>query len=246
MKARVLHAARGCVSLGLGLSCLLVVARAIAGGDAPPAAPRAPVAVYLHGMCDRAENGCPLFAEGTRQFGFLACPQANARCQGGGSSWGGDLATRERTIDAAVAGIAAANGNADGDAPTVLLGFSQGAYLAPKVALDRPGKYKAMLLIGADVDLDPASLRRAGVERVALAAGMYDGTFHAMKRTADALEKAGYPARFVSLGKVGHTYLGESPDTLKDTVKWVTEGVAPARSTTASAPTPPTRRARLD
>ncbi|MDB4996144.1 MAG: hypothetical protein JWM74_3576 [Myxococcaceae bacterium] len=255
MKARVLHAARACVSLGLGLSCLLVVANAIAGGDAPPkpgAAPqvtfapaaresasssKAPVAVYLHGMCGRAENGCPLFAEGTREFGFLACPQANARCEGGGSSWGGDLAAREKTIDAAVAGIAAANGNADGDAPTVLLGFSQGAYLAPQIALDRPGKYKAMLLIGANVVLDPAMLHRAGVERVALAAGQNDGTFLQMKKTAADLAKAGYPARFVSLGKVGHTYVGESPDTLKETVKWVTEGVTPVRTVNASAPT---------
>ena len=52
-----------------------------------------------------------------------------------------------------------------------------------------------------------------------------------LRRTARELERAGYPARFVSLGKVGHTYVGALPQTLKDTVKWVTEGVTPPAGT---------------
>jgi hypothetical protein len=61
-----------------------------------------------------------------------------------------------------------------------------------------------------------------------------------MKKTAADLEKAGSPARFGSLGKVGHTYVGESPETLRDTVKWATEAVTPggsAQRTMESAPT---------
>src|SRR5205814_9579966 len=127
----------------------------VAPREAPEAAAR-PAVVYLHGMCGEPQNGCPWFAEGASSFGWLVCPRANATCgtPGVGSptgpSWSGSPAERRATVDAALAAAAREHPNEiDLGARTVLVGFSQGAYLALDLALATPAKYKGLLLIGA-------------------------------------------------------------------------------------------------
>jgi len=174
------------------------------------AAPR-PAVVYLNGRCGVTTNGCPHFREGAEPFGWLVCPPANVACPGGGASWGGAPSERRALVDAAVADVARAfPGEVDANAPTVLVGFSQGAWIALDLARLAPSRYRGLLLIGADVEPRPADLKTAGVARVVLAAGAYDGAAAPMAKKAKALAAAGVDARFVSLGTVGHTYVADA------------------------------------
>ena len=188
------------------------------------ASARRPAVVYLNGLCGVTTNGCPHFHEGVAPFGWLVCPPANAKCPGGGASWSGPPSARRAVIDAAVSDVAQAFPElVDASAPTVLVGFSQGAYTALDVARVTPSKYTGLLLIGADVEPTPESLRAAGVTRIALAAGAGDMAAAPMRMTATALAAAGVDARYFSLGKVGHTYVADTDHThaLTEALAWV-------------------------
>jgi poly(3-hydroxybutyrate) depolymerase len=186
-------------------------------------APR-PLVVYLHGRCGLARNGCGYFRAGAEALGWLVCPQANAECAGGGSSWGGPFDERSAHVHRAVAGVTADfPGRIDIDAPGVLVGFSQGAWLAIDLAIREPGRWTGLFLIGADVDPKPSDLRVAGVRRVVLAAGRNDGAYPAMAAEAHRLVASGIDARFTSLGLVGHTYAAEHEEVLATSLAWAAE-----------------------
>jgi predicted esterase len=204
-------------------------ATAIAYAPLDTSAPK-PAVVYLHGVCGRAANGCPYFRPGSEPFGWLVCPQANAPCPGGGASWGGSTDARGAVVDAAVDAVARAHpGAVDAGAPSVLVGFSQGAWTAVELLRKKRGNYTGVLLIGAPVAPAPDELRAAGVTRVVLAAGRYDAAFGPMLERARRLADAGFAARFVSLGHVGHTYAAEDPSVLTESLAWL-EGRAESAS----------------
>ena len=132
--------------------------------------------VYLHGRCGDATNGCPHFEPGVAGFGWLVCPPATQRCADGGVSWSGSTAQKRAVVDAAIGAVAASfPGLVDVAAPSVVIGFSQGAYVAVDMVRERPGRYMGMLLIGAEITATAEALSAAGVKRVVLAAGVYDG-----------------------------------------------------------------------
>jgi pimeloyl-ACP methyl ester carboxylesterase len=198
----------------------LAAGRAPIYGAAPPAPDHARATfVYLHGVCGLTVNGCGHFAGAP---GWLACPQANRECSNGGSAWGGSVDEKIRVIDDAL-DATRARWPASAGSPVVLVGFSQGAYVAMDVASAQPGRFAGLLLLGADTGHGIDRLRASRVGRVALACGAYDMMFGTMRGTPRALASAGVVAEFASLGNVGHTYVAEggSDDVLTAMLAWV-------------------------
>jgi len=195
-------------SLGtLLLACLAFAAVA-------PATPRAPrplivvppqrpdatgVTLYLHGLCGSPHRGCAALRDAASAQGWLLGPTAPADLPGCGPSWSAAPRLRDATLARAL------HHAHDAPGARVLVGFSQGAYTAVSLLRATPGRWTAVALVGAEVRLDARTIRRAGVRRVALAAGRYDQAARAMRETAAALRRDGVDARFVSLGEVGHT-----------------------------------------
>lgn len=186
----------------------------------PPRAPAAkPVTVvYLHGIHGRAENGCPWLKEGASEIGWLVCPSANAHLSNDTYSWSGNVA-EQRAVVARAERAAQAQG-ADPAGAGVLVGFSQGAYVALDLVHARLGRYRGLVLIGADVEPSSVDLRTAGVDRIVLAAGDLDGASAPMKRAAEHLRRDGIEARFVSLGRIGHSYETTDKEGLRDAIAW--------------------------
>jgi hypothetical protein len=60
----------------------------------------------------------------------------------------------------------------------------------------------------------------AGVARIALGAGSLDPAYPVVKADVARLAGEGIEARFVDLGRVGHTYVAEDPDVLSDAIAW--------------------------
>lgn len=198
-------------------------------------APR-PAVVYLHGRCGVSTNGCSHFRPGVDPFGWLVCPVGNDPCAGGGASWTGATADKKKVVDDALSALASAHPDrVDLRAPTVLAGFSQGAWTALELVRATPARYRGVLLIGADVEPDVASLRASGVRRLVLMAGSRDGAASAMLATARRIAAtSGAPeTRFVSLGAVGHTYVGENEAPLREALEWLE---APAREELSTMP----------
>ncbi len=178
--------------------------------------------VYLHGVCGLTINGCGHF-EGAP--GWLVCPQANDSCPNGGSFWGGSLQDKIHLIDDAL-DASHERWPDSARAPVILVGFSQGAYVAMDVARALPGRYAGLLLLGADTGHAVDRLRAARVSRVALACGAYDMMFPTMRDTPRGLAPFGVPAKFGSLGHVGHTYVADdgTDEVLTSMLVWVAGG----------------------
>lgn len=193
------------------------------------AASRPPL-VYLHGICGGPDNGCSALSGAATRVGPLVCPQGNVAC-GGNHSWGGSPTQRIESVFRSLGVASARTGVAQSaERPGILIGFSQGAYLATDVAAARPGAFRGLLLVGASVTIDAAGLTKHGVRRVVLAAGRYDGARDDMRKTAATLASQRFEARFIDLGSVGHTYV-PSPDragAIEEALDWLSEVVSPA------------------
>lgn len=166
---------------------------------------KAPI-VYLHGICGGPDRGCDAFAAEATRFGPFVCPQANATC-GESHSWAGTVFAKLDSIDRAMELVAERTAGAlDVGRAGILVGFSQGGYAAQQLVVARPGRFRGLFLVGADVQGDPKRFLRAGVTRMVLAAGLHDGMHEPMRKAAARFAGSGVEARFVDLGAVGHTY----------------------------------------
>jgi predicted esterase len=188
-----------------------------APADLPVAA--API-VYFHGMWSNPEESCPYFELAVAGTGVLLCPRGNLPAAQGGA-YGGTLVTKRASLDDALAiARTLTEGGALAD-EGVLLGFSSGASMALEVAYAEPGRWPGLVLMSMSVSLSPAALRKAGVRRVVLASAENDGSCASLKATAKSLEAAGYPAKFVSFGAVGHHYAVDMRERMREAIAWV-------------------------
>ena len=177
--------------------------------------------VFLHGMCSQPEPSCAFWSDAGREGSFLVCPAGNGRC-GDRPDWRGSGAEKASYLDRVVGAVRARYGDAiaaSGD--DVLIGFSRGAFVARDVIYERPGIFRGVVLIGAHLDPDPARFLAAGVRRVVMAAGEYDGARPAMQRAAVRMTGAGLPARYVSLGHIGHQLPADLARILAKEIRWV-------------------------
>lgn len=109
-----------------------------------------------------------------------------------------------------------------------MIGWSLGAFAArdilyADVAAGAAPRFTSLVLIAADVVPDPVKLRKAGIRRVYLTAGDQDGSRGTMKRAADKLAAAGIPARYASLGPIGHWLPDDLDARLAPGIAWVRE-----------------------
>lgn len=179
-----------------------------------------PVTVMLHGMCDEPEYECPHFASATTGRSWLVCPRANLRCEGGGSIWSADKRLG-KTIEDGIARVDAEYpGAVDAGRGRTLIGFSLGAIRGMDVAHSGEGKYRSAILIGAKIYPDAKRLRAAGVERLVLAAGEHDMMKWHMVSQTKKLVRQGYPAAFMSLGKIGHAFPRDLPERMERALAW--------------------------
>jgi pimeloyl-ACP methyl ester carboxylesterase len=178
----------------------------------------------LHGMCGEARRACDFWSDAGREGSWLVCPAGNARC-GERDDWKGTGEEKAGVLDQAMEAVdraygAAAVTHAGGD---ILIGFSRGAFVARDVAYARPGRFRALVLLGASMTPDAARLKASGIRRIVMGAGEYDGARLTMQRAARALDAAGIPTRYESLGRIPHALPNDLEDILRDALAWIRE-----------------------
>jgi predicted esterase len=191
----------------------------------PPREPseRAPLTVMLHGMCSGPVDVCDFWSEDGRTGSWLACPAGNARC-GGSFDWTGPTASRTAAVAAQLEAVEQDYGaRLDHGRGDVLVGFSRGGFLARDLVYARPGVFRGVVFLGAAVRPDPRRFHHAGVRRVLLAAGDYDGAGASMQRSAGELAAGGVEARYVSLGRIGHALPADLGRVLREAIAWIRE-----------------------
>jgi predicted esterase len=187
------------------------------------ASPR-PVTVLLHGMCGHPQSACAPFVDVSTSRGWLVCPSAEDPC-GGGTRWRLNGPDDAQLVEGSVRAVVRGHeGEVDATARRVLVGFSLGGIAAVQIAQGSSGKYAGLVVIASQVHPDAERLRRAGVQRVVLAAGDFDMTSAPLQEDARLLAARGMPTRFVSLGRYGHGYPPDMEQRMREPMQWVAGG----------------------
>lgn len=184
---------------------------------------------HLHGICHPPSYSCGKWLGAAIDVGVLVCPTGNARCGDAGvgpPSW--EAATWEELVRAmdgdlerSIAKVEAKHPGSIRREGAVLTGWSRGAFAAPVIARAHPGRWPYLVLIEANVPLSAASLRKAGVRAVALLAGEKGTEIAGERKTQEALEAAGFPARLFVMEGVAHQYPDDMDRLMADALAYV-------------------------
>ena len=166
-------------------------------GDAYYYKPRSksvrPILMYLHGRGGNAMEDCRKWARVARQFGWVVCPQGPTGTDSGGRTWNNDADSAKRIID--------------GD---IIIGFSEGAYIAQQVGLRDPAHWNRWLILAANDKYwwgDAPQLldqNHAKIRRVYLFTGENDQVAENTKRAGEMLKDAHIRVRVKIAPGMGH------------------------------------------
>lgn len=192
----------------------------------PAEAETGEVIVYLHGHCGDPLAGLRSFPEAARKVGTMISVQGDIPCGGraGKRRWSTDAERIQGRVDAAIAATSRQLGRELSPQKLTLVGYSEGALRAELLAGAFPGRYPRVILGGEPRAPRPDHFR--GAQAVATLAGQLDDQ-RAMREGADALLRAGIPARFFLLPKARHGQYGpEGNRVLGEAFAWL---LSPAR-----------------
>ena len=178
----------------------------------------------LHGVCNPPGYACGYWTRAASEEGFLVCPTGNARCGAAAyhaPTWTEPEAKMDDDLEAAIAEVARLHPGGFTRDGAILTGFSKGAYAAARIAVKHPGRWPYLILVEADVSLDAATLRAAGVRAVALVAGEIGSQIAGERRTAAELERRGFPAKLWVMKKAGHWYSADIDEIMREAIAFV-------------------------
>jgi len=182
--------------------------------------------VMLHGMCALPEWECPVFRAGATADNWLLCAPGPAACAGGGGAmWVGSTKTLLRAVEDPLRALAERHPEQIDTGKRALVGYSLGAPAALRIALAQPGQWSGLMIVNASVEPSAATLRKAGVRRIALVAGDRDRSAPKLKRAATRLKRAGVDAQFFSMGAVGHYFDASSESRMVEALTWLGRGL---------------------
>jgi predicted esterase len=157
--------------------------------------------VYLHGMCGNP-RGADRWADLAAERGTLIVVRATVPCPDRpGFKWPKDLEEIQTRIDAALAFVANQRGGLLDQDVVTLIGYSQGANRAEKLAAMAPERYPLVVLGGPPTEPTPDLLH--STQRVAILGGELEDTTH-MELGDFALRQAGVPSHFFLLPGAHH------------------------------------------
>jgi predicted esterase len=195
-------------------------------------AERAPLNVFLHATCMTPASVCDGFGAAARDDGWLVCPAGNATCYGA-PDWSGTGPTKAAHLERALGEVEAAVAPFLDARPGVLIGWSRGAFAARDILYTATSdkahaglatRFRGLVLLAAHVTPDASRLRAAGITRVVMAAGDYDGARPTMTAAVATLARAGIAARYVSLGKIGHVWPEDFDGRMGAAITWAAGG----------------------
>jgi predicted esterase len=169
-----------------------------------------PILLYVHGRGGNPLEDCRKWARVARRFGWIVCPQGSATTDSGGRTWNNDSDAAKRTIDATVAALRAKFKGRVRTRKNILIGFSEGAFIAQQVGVRDPVHWNRWLILAANDRYwsgDAPQLleqNRSKIRRVYLFTGENDGVVENTKRAGDMLKTARIPVKVRIAPGLGH------------------------------------------
>jgi predicted esterase len=169
-----------------------------------------PILLYVHGRGGNPFEDCRKWARVARRFGWIVCPQGPATADTGGRAWHNDVDTARHIIDATVAALKAKYKGRIRTRNDILIGFSEGAFIAQQVGLKDPSHWNRWLILAANDKYwfgDAPQLleqNHSKIRRVYLFTGENDQVAENTKRAGDMLKTAHIPVRVKIVPGLGH------------------------------------------
>lgn len=169
-----------------------------------------PILMYLHGRGGNPAEDCRKWAKVGSQFGWVVCPSGPGDTGNGGRTWSTGAGDAERVISGTVAALRAKYHGRVQSHGNVLIGFSEGAFVAMQVGLKDQRTWTKWLILGAsdqywsqDVSESLESDKRK-VRRVYLLTGENDGVAQNTVKVGDTLKKNKVPVKVKLVPGMGH------------------------------------------
>ena len=169
-----------------------------------------PILMYVHGRGGNAYEDCRKWARAGRIFGWVVCPQGPATTDAGGRTWNNDAETARRIIDATVAALKDKYRRRVRTHGDLLIGFSEGAFIAQQVGLRDAAHWSKWLILAANDKYwwgnAPQLLEenRRKIRRVFLFTGENDQVAENTKRAGEMLKDARIRVRVKIAPGLGH------------------------------------------
>jgi predicted esterase len=180
----------------------------------------------LHGVCNPPGYACGYWVPAASKLGFLVCPTGNASCGPAmydAPTWTESYEKMDEDLEKAITTVSELHPGEITREGAILTGFSRGAYAAVRIASAHPGRWPYLALNEADVALDAATLRKAGVRAVAMIAGERSGQVKGERATVKKLEAQAYPAKLWIMPGAGHHYSENIDEIMHEVVTWLLE-----------------------
>lgn len=173
-----------------------------------------PILMYLHGRGGNPSEDCRKWAKVGSQFGWVVCPAGPGTNENGGRTWS-DAGAAQKVIDGTVQALRAKYKGRVTRRGNVLIGFSEGAFVAMQVGLKDQTTWTKWLILGASEQYWGGDVTEAldadkrKVRRVYLLTGENDGVAQNTVKVGDTLKKNKVPVKVRLVPGMGHEVPGD-------------------------------------
>jgi predicted esterase len=174
-----------------------------------------PVLMFLHGRGGNPAEDCRKWAKVGTQFGWVVCPQGPEDRGDGTRAWNNSVPAGKAITDGALRALREKYNRKVQLRGNVLIGFSEGAFIAMQVGLHDPSTWNRWLILAANEQYwwgDTEQVlheNRNRYKRVYLFTGENDEVAESTMRVGDALKKEQIPVKVRIAPGLGHEIPGD-------------------------------------
>ena len=177
-----------------------------------------PVLMYLHGRGGYPAEDCKKWAKVAREFGWAVCPEGQEDRGNGARGWNNDPSTGRVVVNAALAALREKYARRVQLRGNVIVGFSEGAFVAMQAGLNDAKTWNRWLILGASDAYIPPNKeaieeKREDIKRVFLFTGQTDEVAPATERAAKLLRSASVSVKTKLEPGLGHEVPAEKMKT---------------------------------
>jgi predicted esterase len=170
-----------------------------------------PVIMYLHGRGGNPAEDCRKWARVATEFGWVVCPAGPEDRGDGARGWSNGAPGGKIVIDATLSALHAKYKSRVRTRNNILVGFSEGAFIAQQVGLMDSKTWGRWLILAASDQYwqgaDTVTTLKAShnkLHRVFLLTGENDGVQENTLRVGDTLKDSHIPVRIKIVPGMGH------------------------------------------
>ncbi len=168
------------------------------------------VLLWLHGRGAHVAEDCAKWAPVTRKFGWLLCPQGDEDRGGGARGWANNAEQGRDNVAKALGALRKKSKNSIEPGRHVLIGFSEGAFVAMQLGVHETSTWSRWLILAANDGywlgdgVQRLHEQRKSLRRAVLLTGASDEVAPETRRTFAILERERVTAKLMIVPELGH------------------------------------------